>query len=147
MSSFLVLSTASACRQQEILTSVVQVDHEHYLWREDAKPYRVYRIPASDEFVIDATGYEFDTSQYMYNYDSERGASSDIDLSPNTIQLLIGEIVIGGQEDKAASEDTTKELNIYRAEWHSNSQQHHINAQILVPVGDALPFNPFTKCL
>lgn len=141
--SFLVLSTSSACRQQERVTSIVRVDQEHYVWREDAKPYLVYRIPAGDEFVLDTTGYEFNTSQYMYNYDSERGAYSDIDLSPNTIEILIGEIVIGGQEDTAASEDATKEPNIYRAEWHSNSQQHHINAQTLIPVGGSPPFSRF----
>ena len=119
-------------------SSVVRIDNEHYLWREDAKPYLVYRVPAGTEFIRDARGYKFDTSKFTYNFDPQRGQYSDSDLSPNTI-----EIAIALQEDAAKSKGTAQEPTVYRAKWNLSSQQHHINAQTLIPVGKSAPFTKF----
>lgn len=141
--AFLTLFTAVACKHQEITTSVIQVDHEHNRLRNDDKPYLVYQIPAGDELTLDATDYEFDLSPFMYNYDSERGSYSDIDLSLNAIEIFIGQIIIEGQEDASEPEATTNETHIYRAEWNSNSQQQYINAKALLPMGESPPLTQF----
>jgi hypothetical protein len=132
--SSLVLFTTVACKHKTSLP-VVQIDNEHYLWREDNKPYLVYRVAAGNELILDATGYEFDTSKFASNFDPQRGWYSDVDLSPNVIQ-----VVVELQADPAKLEDAAKGPNVYRAEWHPNSQQHDLNAQTLIPVGESAPF-------
>lgn len=141
--AFLVLFTVVACDHQEVISSVVQVDYEHDRLRDDGKPYLVYQIPAGEEFVLDATGYEFDPSPFMYNYDSERGAYSDIDLNINRIEILIGQIIIEGQEKESEPKPTTDETHIYHAEWDSKSQRQYINAQALIPGEESPPLTRF----
>lgn len=127
--------TATSCDTQETGIPVIHIDHEHYLWREDAQSYQVYQIPVTNELILDATEYEFDTSPYLYNYDWQRGEYSDIDLTPNSIQVVVW-------HPKNVSQ-SAPQVSAYQAEWPVEAQQHPINAQTLVPVGDSEPFTQF----
>lgn len=141
--SLALLIITSSCQRQEMPTSIVRVSPEYDLWREDSKPYLVSQIPSGDELILDATGYEFDTSPFMYNFDSERGEYSDIEIKPNTIEILVGQIIIGGRDDPLDSEDNTGEAFYYRADWNSSLQRQSISAKDFIPIGESPPLSYF----